>query len=138
MEPRLQMNKFWTDADFFEVNLELTGNDCRIRLDSYMDNRQLEELRRGLERFPTNMGKSAFTWKIGSDSETAPFLSMKFFLHNKRGIVGIEIQVDNRMELPERMIAHFYILTEMAQLDRLAEELRKMINEEIDELQGLY
>lgn len=34
---RLKITKIWTDVDFFEVNLELKGNDCTINLDIYLE-----------------------------------------------------------------------------------------------------
>lgn len=56
-KPRFRMEKIWTDVDFFEVNLCLYGNDCNVNIDIYLDNGQLEELKKGIEDFANQHGK---------------------------------------------------------------------------------
>jgi hypothetical protein len=137
-EQRFRMNKIWTDVDFFEVNLCLFGNDCNVNIDIYLDNGQLEELKKGIEDFAKQLGKKEFTWTTGHETEnTSHFLSMRFFLHEKRGIVGIEFKVDNKFEPPYSMRSNFYLLTEINQVDDLTRKLGKFIKEEINELESL-
>lgn len=62
---------------------------------------------------------------------------MRFFLHDKRGIVGIEFKVDNRSEPPYSMRSNFYILTKINQIDDLSRKLGKFIGEEIFEVESL-
>lgn len=57
-EPRFKMKKIWTDVDFFEVNLELIGNDCRVNIDIYLDNGHLEELQEGIINFADHLGRN--------------------------------------------------------------------------------
>lgn len=137
-DPRLRMKKMWTDVDFYEVNLCLQGNDCNIDMDIYLDNGHLEDLKKGLENFTSQLGKNEFTWITGHQTEnTTHFLSMRFFLNDKRGIVGIEVKVDNKLTPPYSMISNFYILTEINQLDDFTRKLGKFINEDIIELESL-
>lgn len=135
---RFRMKKIWTDEDFFEVNLELFGNDCNVNIDIYLDNNLLEELKQGIIDFADNLCKNEFIWTTGSETEnTTHYLSMRFFLQEKRGIVGIEVTVDNKMDKPYKMRSKFYLLTEINQVDDLARKLQKFINEETLEIEGL-
>lgn len=137
-EPRFRMKKIWTDVDFFEVNLCLYGNDCNVKIDFYLDNRQLEELKNGIENFANQRWKKEFTWTKGNETgNSLPFLSMRFFLHDLRGVVGIEFKVDNKLEPPESMRSNFYILTHVNEVDDLTRKLGKFIKEEIIELESL-
>lgn len=135
---RFRMKKIWTDEDFYEVNLELFGNDCNVNIDIYLDNNLLEELKQGIIDFADNLCKNEFIWTTGSETEnTTHYLSMRFFLQEKRGIVGIEVTVDNKMDKPYKMRSKFYLLTEINQVDDLARKLQKFINEETLEIEGL-
>lgn len=137
-DPRLRMKKIWTDVDFYEVNFCLQGNDCNIDMEIYLDNGHLEDLKKGLENFANQLGKNEFTWTTGHQTEnTTHFLSMKFFLQDKRGIVGIEVKVDNKLTPPYSMTSNFYILTEINQVDDFTRKLGKFINEDIIELESL-
>jgi hypothetical protein len=137
-EPRFKMKKIWTDVDFFEVNLSLYGSDCNIDMDIYLDNGHLEDLKSGIENFANQLGKNEFIWITGHETEnTTHFFSMRFFLHEKRGIVGIEFKVDNKLEPPYSMRSNFYILTEINQVDDLARKLGKFIKDEITDLESL-
>lgn len=137
-EPRFRMKKIWTDTDFFEVTLSLFGNNCTVELDLYLDNAQLEELQNGVYIFANQLGKNEFTWVTGDESDkTMPFLSMRFFLHDRRGVVGIEFDVDNRLEVPDAMQSTFFILTEMNQVDDFIRQLDKFVKEEISVLESI-
>ncbi len=132
------MKKIWTDVDFFEVSLCMYGSDCNVELEIYLDNGYLEDLKNGIENFANQLGKNEFTWITGHETEnTTHFLSMRFFLHDKRGIVGIEFKVDNKLEPPYSMRSNFYILTEINQVDDLAKKLGEFIRDEIIELESL-
>ncbi|MBP1942659.1 hypothetical protein [Cytobacillus luteolus] len=132
------MKRIWTDVDFFEVNLCVFGNGCNVDLDIYLDNGHLEDLKNGIENFAANLGKNDFSWVTGHETEnTTHFLYLRFFLHDKRGIVGIEFKVDNRAEPPYSMRSNFYILTEINQIDDLSRKLGKFIREEIFEVESL-
>ncbi|MEA3319489.1 MAG: hypothetical protein U9Q88_05635 [Bacillota bacterium] len=137
-EPRFKMKKIWSDVDFFEVNLSLSGNGCNVDMDLYLNNGDLEGLRNGIVNFGNQLGNSEFTWITGNGTEnTSHFLTMRFFLHDKRGIVGIEFKVDNKLEPPYNMQSNFYILTEINQLDDFIRKLEKFISDEIHELESL-
>jgi hypothetical protein len=132
------MKKIWSDVDFFEVNLSLSGNGCNVDMDLYLNNGDLEGLRNGIVNFGNQLGNSEFTWITGNGTEnTSHFLTMRFFLHDKRGIVGIEFKVDNKLEPPYNMQSNFYILTEINQLDDFIRKLEKFISDEIHELESL-
>ncbi|APH06803.1 hypothetical protein [Bacillus weihaiensis] len=136
--PRLKLKKIWTDVVFFEVNLGLIGNDCTINLDIYLDNAYLDELREGIINFANQLGKHEFTWITGHETGDAThFLSLRFFLAERRGIVGIEVKVDNKMEPPYNMRSNFYLLTEINQIDDFARQLERFIKEETLEIEGI-
>ncbi|MGG0414377.1 hypothetical protein [Peribacillus simplex] len=138
-EPRFKMKKIWTDVDFFEVNLELIGNDCRVNIDIYLDNGHLEELQQGIINFADHLGRNEFIWITGHEIEnTTHFLSMRFFQLEKTGTVGIEVKLDNKMEQPYSMRSNFYLLTEINQIDDLARKLVRFIENETIEIESLF
>ncbi|WP_258535562.1 hypothetical protein [Bacillus sp. 03113] len=137
-ETSFRLKKIWTDIDFFEVNLKLIAKNGSVSIDFYLDNHLLEELRQGLVTFVNQFGKNEFTWITGDVKENEThYLSMRFFLHDKRGVVGIEVHVDNKLELPDHIHSHFYLLTEFSQLDDLARKLEKLIKEEVTDIESL-
>ncbi|WP_251028242.1 MULTISPECIES: hypothetical protein [unclassified Bacillus (in: firmicutes)] len=135
--PGFRFEKIWTDVDFFEAHLGFYGSEFNINLDTYTDNISLNELRLGLLSFVERLGKSEFLWKSGHEKATH-YLSMRFFLQEKRGIVGVEVNLDNNMEPPNRFRSNFYLLTELNQFDDLARKIEKLIKEEINDFEGLY
>jgi hypothetical protein len=137
-EPMFRMKKIWDDSDFFEVNLCLYSTGCNVDLNIYLGNEDLEELKSGVEEFANKLGKNEFIWTSGKETEnTSHFLFMRFFLQDKKGIVGIEVKVDNKLDPPYSMCSNFYILTEISQVDDLTRKLGKFIKEEICELESL-
>jgi hypothetical protein len=79
-----------------------------------------------------------FTWTSGNDIENVThFLSLRFFQHNDRGHIGIEIIADNKMEQPYHMRSNFFIITELNQLDDFVKKLISLINEETIELESI-
>ncbi|PGV49487.1 hypothetical protein COD94_32125 [Bacillus cereus] len=51
------------------------------------------------------------------------FLSTRFFLYDKRGIVGIEVVTDNNLSKPYWMRSNLFILTEPNQIDDFAKRI---------------
>lgn len=136
--PRFLLKKIWEDIDFFEVNLKLIGNDSTIDLDIYLDNASLYELREGIINFAEQLGNYEYTWITGHETEnTTHFLSLRFFLVERRGIVGIEVKIDNKMEPPYSMRSNFYLLTEINQIDDLVKQLERFIKEETLEIESI-
>jgi hypothetical protein len=131
-----RFEKIWTDVNFFESHISFYGYEFNISLDIYTGNNSLNELRLGLLEFVEQLGKSEFLWSSGYEKATH-YLSLRFFLQEKRGIVGVEVNLDNNMEPPSRFRSNFYLLTELNQLDDLAKKLEKLIKEEINDFEGL-
>jgi len=130
-EPSIRIKKIWEDVDFFEVNVEFKGISCTATLDIYTSNDDLEDLRQGIKRF-SNFHQDEFTWVSGIDNgNTTHFLSLRFFLHNKMGTVGIEVTADNKAEKPYWMRSNFFILTELGQIDDFEKKIEQLIQEDI-------
>ncbi|MBY6035779.1 hypothetical protein KUV80_03910 [Fictibacillus nanhaiensis] len=136
-EPSIRMTKIWEDVDFYEIRMEFEGNYCSVLIDFYTTNEDLEEFRQGIENF-SNLNMTEFKWTSGNDIENVThFLSLRFFKHNDRGHIGIEIIADNKMEKPYHMRSNFFIITELNQLDDFVKKLKSLINEEIIELESI-
>lgn len=136
-EPSIRITKIWEDTDFYEIKIEFKGFFCKAYIDIYTSNEDLEELRQGIINF-SNFTSNEFVWISGSDEENVThFLSMRFFKHNNRGLVDIEIIVDNKMEKPYHMCSHFSIITELNQLDDFVKKLKNLTNEDIMELESI-
>lgn len=135
-EPSFKLRKIWTDVDFFEVRLEFYTNEIYLSQDIYTSNEALDELRLGIINFADQLGRNEFVWTSGHDMATH-YLSLRFFLQDKRGIVGIEVNLDNNLEPPYSLHSNFYLITELNQLDDLSRKLQRLIREEINELEGL-
>lgn len=136
-EPSIRFKKTWEDVDFYELQMEFKGANCKADIDIYTSNEELEELRKGINYF-CNLSINEFTWKPGNETENIThFISIRFFKHNNRGHIGLELTVDNKLEVPEKMNANFFIITEINQLDDFLKKLERLINEEIIELEGI-
>jgi hypothetical protein len=136
-EPSIRIKKIWEDIDFFEVSLEFKGISCTATLNIYTSNDDLNDLRKGLKRV-LNLQQTEFTWTSGIDNgNTTHFLSLRFFLHNKAGTVGIEVIADNKAEKPYWMRSNFFILTELGQIDDFENKIKQLIQEEIAEFESI-
>ncbi|WP_026584991.1 hypothetical protein [Bacillus sp. J33] len=136
-EPSIRFKKTWEDVDFYELQMEFKCANCKAHIDIYTSNEELEELRKGINYF-CNLSINEFTWKSGNETENVThFISIRFFKHNNRGHIGLELTVDNKLEVPEKMNANFFIITEINQLDDFVKKLERLINEEIIELEGI-
>ncbi|WP_108671405.1 hypothetical protein [Peribacillus acanthi] len=138
-EPSLKLKKIWLDDDenFFELNLDFSTDNCKVNIDIYTDNEELEELRNGVMEF-SNFKQKEFIWITGEDVENAShFLSMRCFLYGNRGYVGIEVTADNKNASPYSMRATFCIVTILSQLDDFTRKLGSFIKGEINEVDSL-
>ncbi|MCM3729986.1 hypothetical protein M3226_31215 [Neobacillus cucumis] len=136
-EPSLRLTKIWDDVDFYELHMEIKGNNCNVFIDIYTRNEELEELRQGIMDF-SHFNIHEFKWTSGNDIENVThFLSFRFFKHSKMGHIGLEIIADNKMEKPDYMRSNFFIITELNQLDDFVKKLERLINEEIIELESI-
>lgn len=136
-EPGIRLTKIWEDVDFYEVNIEFNSNNCNVNIDVYTTNEELEELRKGIVVF-SHLKTNEFIWKSGNDTENVThFLSIRFFKHNNRGHIGLEIAADNKNKKPYYMRSNFFIITEINQLDDFVKKLKRLIDEEIIELESI-
>ncbi|WP_186578924.1 hypothetical protein [Aquibacillus kalidii] len=136
VEHGLKIKKIWSDAHFFELRIVFTSNNITLTQDIYTDNDALMELRRGIMNFSNELGNSDYRWISGNESATH-YLSLRFFLKNRRGIVGIEVDVDNNLDPPDRIVSKFYLTTEPNQLDVLTSRLQSLINGDTGEMEAL-
>ncbi|WP_456276410.1 hypothetical protein [Bacillus sp. AK128] len=136
-EPSIRLTKIWEDVDFYEVQMEFKGNGCKVYIDFYTTNDELEELRKGIIDF-SHTRTSEYTWTSGNDTEIVThFLSIRFFKHNSRGHIGLEVIADNKKDKPYYMRSNIFIITELNQLDDLVKKLKRLIDEEIMELDSI-
>jgi hypothetical protein len=136
-EPGIILTKMWEDVDFYEVQMEIKGNGCKVYIDIYTTNEELEELRKGIIDL-SHLKTNEFIWTSGIDTESVThFLSIRFFKHNNRGHIGLEIIADNKNEKPYYMRSNFFIITELNQLDDFVKKLKRLIDEEIIELESI-
>ncbi|MGR5961308.1 hypothetical protein ACT7DM_30940 [Bacillus cereus] len=94
-------------------------------------------LKKGIIKFST-FKINEFQWVSGEDIDNVThFLSMRFFLHDKRGIVGIEVVADNKQSKPYWMCSNLFILTELSQIDDFIKKIEQLISEKITELESI-
>ncbi|WP_257143896.1 hypothetical protein [Bacillus pseudomycoides] len=99
-EPSIKIKRIWEDTDFFELNYEFSGFYSTANINIYTTSEELEDLKEGIIKFST-FKLHEFRWVSGEDIDNIThFLSMRFFLHDKRGIVGIEVVTDNKQPKP--------------------------------------
>ncbi len=121
--------------DFFEVQLDLASENCSVSLNFYSDNAELAGLHKGLEEFRNQLAGEDFTWASGGAlANDEHSVLLRFFLQDRRGIIGVEVDVDNKKETPERILAHFYLQLEVHQLDRWTIQLERFIKGEITQI----
>ncbi|KMN42191.1 MULTISPECIES: hypothetical protein [unclassified Bacillus (in: firmicutes)] len=136
-EPSIKIKRIWEDTDFFELNFDFYGFSGTANIDIYTTNEDLEDLKKGIIKFST-FKLNEFQWVSGEDIDNVThFLSMRFFLHDKRGIVGIEVVADNKQSKPYWMRSNLFILTELSQIDDFIKKIEQLISEEITELESI-
>ncbi|MES5894710.1 hypothetical protein [Bacillus cereus group sp. RP43] len=136
-EPNMKIKRIWEDTDFFELNFDFTGFYGTANINIYTTNEELEVLKEGIIKLST-FKLHEFKWVSGEDIDNVThFLSMRFFLHDKRGIVGIEVVADNKQSKPYWMRSNLFILTELNQIDDFIKKIEQLISEEITELEGI-
>lgn len=136
-DPSIRIKKIWEDIHLLECRLEFMTLHSKVTLNIYTTNADLEELRQGIIHF-SPVSANEFRWTSGANTDDSThYLSVRFFNHTNRGHVGLEIIVDNKLEIPETLRSHFFILTELNQLDDFARKLKILINEEVSEIEGL-
>lgn len=138
-EPSVKMEKIWLgdDDSFFEMNVEFCRGNCRVNLNIFTDNEELEELRKGVKDFASFKQKE-FLWTTGKDIENiSHYLSMRFFLYGNRGYVGVEVTADNKLASPDSVRATFYLVTVLSQIDEFTRKLASFIKGDIYEIEGL-
>ncbi|MBM6644469.1 hypothetical protein [Bacillus sp. RIT 809] len=136
-EPNMKIKRIWEDTDFFELNFGFTGFYGTANINIYTTNEELEVLKEGIIKLST-FKLHEFQWVSGEDIDNVThFLSMRFFLHDKRGIVGIEVVADNKQSKPYWMRSNLFILTELNQIDDFIKKIEQLISEEITELEGI-
>ncbi|WYP25440.1 hypothetical protein NSQ54_14085 [Alkalihalobacillus sp. FSL W8-0930] len=135
--PSIRIKKIWEDETLIECHLEFLTTSSKVSLDVYTTNADLEELRQGIIHFNPGAG-AEWIWTSGENTDDAThYLSVRFFNHTNRGHIGLEIILDNKQDVPAFLYSHFYILTELNQLDDFAWKLKQLINEEVSEIEGL-
>ncbi|MFK3938962.1 hypothetical protein ACI2JA_15790 [Alkalihalobacillus sp. NPDC078783] len=135
--PSIRIKKIWEDETLIECRLEFFTTSSKVSLDVYTTIADLEELRQGIIHFNPVAG-AEWIWTSGENTdETTHYLSVRFFNHTNRGHVGLEIILDNKQDVPESLYSHFYILTELNQLDDFALKLKLLINKDVSEIEGL-
>ncbi|GAF63446.1 hypothetical protein BTS2_0337 [Bacillus sp. TS-2] len=122
MESLFALKKTWEDERFFEANFNIVGQNSSIIMDSYLDESEISKLIDGVKDFIESFGKEEFIWTLEFTEDT-PLLSLRFFLQNKVGVIGIEVRADNKLEVPEKLQANFYLTTEFNRLDVFVSKL---------------
>lgn len=136
-EPSLKIQRVWEDTDFFELNFDFQGFSATANINIYTTNEELEDLRKGVTEFSIFKIKE-FQWISGEDTEKVThFLSINFFLYEKRGIVGVEVTADNKQAKPYWMRSNLSILTELSQIDDFLKKLGQLIEEEVMEFESI-
>jgi hypothetical protein len=135
--PSIRIKKIWEGETLLECCLEFLTTSSKVSLDIYTTKADLEELRQGIIHFSPDIANE-FRWTSGANTDDSThYLSVRFFNHSNRGHVALEIILDNKQEVPESLHSHFYILTELNQLDEFSRKLKQLINEEVSEIEGL-
>lgn len=129
--------KIWEDELFFEVNFKVRSSFCTSEIKFYTSNTELDELRKGLLSI-SSLSENEYIWISGDDIEnTIHYVYTRWSLHDKRGHVGVEIILDNKLSPPDKMRSHSYVITELNQLDDFINQLLRLIEGKSHIVKGL-
>ncbi|MEN0644321.1 hypothetical protein MKY91_14310 [Alkalicoccobacillus gibsonii] len=107
ISPSIRIKKIWEDETLLECCLEFLTTSSKVTLDIYTTKSDLQELRQGIIHFSPDIA-NGFRWTSGANTDDSThYLSVRFFNHTNRGHVGLEIIVDNKLEIPETLRSHF-------------------------------
>ncbi|MBM7702888.1 hypothetical protein [Metabacillus iocasae] len=136
-DSRMSIEKRWKDRDFFEVHLRVRSDSCQACIDFYTTNEELEKLRNGMQDV-ANVKRQEFVWISGEDREQVThYLKLRLFMYDRRGIIGIEVVMDNKLESPFGMRAAFGLQAEIGQIDDFTQKLAYFIQEKVDVIEAL-
>lgn len=108
----IALTKIWEDPMALELKLDVHSATFSASIDFYTSYEDLQELADNLSDFLAK-GKS-YSWIQGED---VAYVKLRFFKYDNLGHIGIEFLLDNRLDIPEKMTANFFILAEIGQLD---------------------
>ncbi|WP_391557053.1 hypothetical protein [Robertmurraya sp.] len=135
--PCLRLEKIWEDEFCFELNLSVKSSYCHSNLNFYTTYEQIDEFKQGLLKISTFEQKE-YVWISGEDVDNVThYVYIRVFLYNKKGHVGIEILLDNKLTIPDKMRSLSFLLTEMNQIDDFIYQLTGLIKEERILVEGI-
>ncbi|WP_110111785.1 hypothetical protein [Bacillus sp. CGMCC 1.16541] len=84
------------------------------------------------------MRRKEFVWTSGEDRENVThYVKLRIFMYEVRGIVGIDVLTDNKLQSPLYMRAQFGLQAEIGQMDKLTKKLDAFIQQKITVIEAL-
>jgi hypothetical protein len=115
------------DDNSWQVELRASNGRLAVEQEFYATREHFEPLVSGLRRFGETTSDEALL-EFGEDSENwAYFIQLRAFIYFPTGNAALEIVAVNRSGDPYGQRANFFILTEVAALNRLGDELGRWL-----------
>ena len=107
------------------INIKVNSIDCSSNLTLYVTPDVFKEFASQLVEFPFNKLKKS-TFEYGEDNTRwAYYCKFDVTVHDASGIIHIAVIMDNKDEVKEHFRCTFPILTDIATINDLGEQLQK-------------
>lgn len=125
MNPGVSIRFRYSDEDVIQLEISAGNGAFSGYCEPYFDKETLKEISRVLSGFPSSF-HDEYTFEF---SETQKVSSLRFVVKDSRGRVGIECKLHSGSEnYPDS--AHFFVFTEIAQVNQAGADLAKLIKNE--------
>ncbi|XCA83446.1 hypothetical protein ABKJ26_14840 [Exiguobacterium mexicanum] len=131
---QFKLKRMWEDGLEMEVVLTLKGKWCKVTVDEYVTDADIESLVSTLRAFNARNGKLPKTWAL--DVPLVHF-SLMFELANARGTVRVDVEIEQMKGDGGDMKASFSFETTMGQMDELQRQLSGFLAHETDLVESL-
>ncbi|MCT4785157.1 hypothetical protein ACFQO8_11030 [Exiguobacterium aestuarii] len=134
MIEQFKMKRIWEDDFATEVMMTLTGKWCEVTVNEYVTASDINAFISSIQAFNARNGESSERWILDLPLVR---VSLTFALANVRGIVQVNVVVEQSKGDGGDMKAALSFETTMGQLDDLSVQLKRFINRQIDHVASL-
>lgn len=125
MNPGVSIRFRYSDEDVIQLEISAGNGAFSGYCEPYFTQEALEEVSRVLSGFPSSL-HDEYTFEF---SETQQISYLRLFVKDRRGRVGIECRLHSGFKnYPDS--AHFFVFTEIAQVNQAGVDLAKLIEDE--------
>ena len=121
---QLRIRKLSEDEyDVPHVELFISGDDFAARQDTYVNDEEWLEFGLALQSFPGSLEHEVSFENGAPEGKYYCYILLRAFVYDGVGHSALEVKISNQSPPPYGALAHFYVLCEVATLNRLGKSV---------------